>query len=217
MALRGFTKRYLILVAACGVLSACGTPGPNESPPEYPEFELRNFGMLCAVCVASPLGKFIYVRRGNEGCVVKFGAYDRKHDGTAPSVFTSGEETTSAQYEALYQGDGSFDFSKANVVRIKDKVGNRASIGFGHYADKPGTKLGVLCGPLDIHWYFPHFLSFSTFSRGGYRQDDSLELAMTAIEDERRIEFNRAHLTWYRVGQGRERGKVLIPLIDLAR
>jgi len=169
--------------------------------------------------VASPLGKFIYVRRENEGCVVKFGAYDRKHDGTAPSVFTSGEETTSAQYEALYQGDGSFDFSKANVVRIKDKVGNRASIGIGHVIaiKLTQTKLGVLCGPIDIAWYFPHFLSFSTYQQYGYGQDDALELAMTAIEDERLIDFKHPHLTWYRVGQGRERGKVLIPLIDLAR
>ena len=212
-------KRYLILAAACGVLSACGAPGPNESPPEYPEFELRNFGMLCKVCVASPLGKFIYVRRGNEGCVVKFGAYDRKHDGTAPSVFTSGEETTSAEYEALYQGDGSFDFSRANVVRIKDKVGNRASIGFGHViAVKPTrTRPGVRCGPMDILWSFPHFLTFFTYVQYGYDDDNSLELAMTAIEDERLIDFKRPQLTWYRVEQGPERNRTLIPLINLAR
>jgi hypothetical protein len=98
-------------------------------------------------------------------------------------------------------------------------LGTSVSIGFGfEISAKPRTKLGVHCGPLDIHWYFPHFLSFSTYSLGGYGQDDSFELAMTAIDDERLIDFKRPQLTWFRVGQGpKKRNLALIPLTDLAR
>jgi hypothetical protein len=70
---------------------------------------------------------------------------------------------------------------------------------------------------MDIFWSFPHFLNFFTYIQYGYGDDDALELAMTTIDDEKLIDFRRPQLTWYRVGQGRERGKVLIPLTDLAR
>lgn len=192
------TRTMSALAITSCVACATGEVTLNQAPPEYSGEELASYAMIEMTSVASPLGRYLLLRRKNEGCAVRFWSPARQHDARAPSVFTSGEETTSVNYESLYIDDGTFDLSTSRIVLIRDVASNRASVGVGHvYSQKPGAAQYVVCGPMKINWTYPHFLSPTIYKEGAWIDDPILELAPTAIEDRKRIDFSDPKLRWF--------------------
>jgi len=197
--------RQALLAAGtfAGLAAGCAVATDYESTPPDANATTDRIARNAVVNkgqVASPLGNYVFVRRGAVGCAVRFMNPRRAQDEQTPSRYTSGEPTQYVEYEALYQGDGSFDFSKSNVDVQQGYLSNRASVGLGHVISvKPGAKLGVQCGQMLILWLYPHALTETVHNGSGFHYDQSLELAPTAINQRTRINFSHPLLVWYKV------------------
>jgi hypothetical protein len=201
-------------------LSGCASAEQVPSAPTFSDQQLHAFAIIQRNQVASPLGKFILVRSGQEACAVKFLAFSRGGDARVPSFFSSGEETIDATYESYHQGDGSFDMTKANVVRTLGKVSDKASVGLGRaFSLKRGADWGVKCGKTKVSWHFPHFLSYWTRAEEDreYRWQGAMDLAPSAVDDVRKVDFRDSHVTWYRGGVIPLTESVFVPMNELTK
>jgi hypothetical protein len=84
--------------------------------------------------VSAPFGKFLLMRGAEGVCAVRFTDYHLGHDAKAPTMFNSGEETASAEYEWHFVAAGTGWFSSANVTHGKSRVSSGPLKGIGRLA-----------------------------------------------------------------------------------
>ncbi|WP_347986060.1 hypothetical protein [Methylomonas sp. AM2-LC] len=159
--------------------------------------------------VSAPFGSFLLIR-GDEGvCAVRFIEYHKGNDKKQPTIFSSGEESHSAQYEWFYQGDGSGDFSKSSVIRGIGHVSRGAVIGIGRLGFQSGDPY-LTCGPIKTFWLQPSSISFAK----KINCDKAIyELAPTKWQSINDVHLDSAQLNWYHCDEGRKSFR--IPISEL--
>jgi hypothetical protein len=160
--------------------------------------------------VASPLNRFLLVRKGNNACAVRFTKFWRDNDEKKSTVFSSGQENVYAEYESYHQGDGSFDFAKNNVKHTYGKLHDGPSYGIGRLAFKLGLSYRIQCGSFSLFWMYPARLEFIGYDG---LWDKEVELAPTKWQSIQEVNFNYSKLLWSRYSDDRE--KRYIPLDEI--
>lgn len=166
--------------------------------------------------VSSPLGKFLLIRKGAAGCAVRFTSFYSEGNHGKTTAFFTREPTRTAKAEWYFQGDGSFDFNKANVVSGKASLKNTSSFGIGRWSFKPFATLGFDCGTISVPWSEGIRTGFT--DKFGH-SDFERELAPSKWTDLKEIDFDNPRLIWtkdYQYDAERERaeknGKRYLPL-----
>jgi hypothetical protein len=125
-----------------GLLPAVGHEKQEQTP--LPKQELGTRVTVGPGAISVPEGVVVLVRKGDKVGALKFSAI--KPD---PEKFKG-----AAEYESVFQGDGSGSFSKGNVVVKKGKVHEKPLVGIGRLAFQTGrTTLHI--GPFKFYYRFP--------------------------------------------------------------
>ena len=159
--------------------------------------------------VSSPFGSFLLIHGKDGDCAVRFTEYHKGNDKQPSSIFSSGEESYSAQYEWFYQGDGSGDFNKPSTLRGIGKVTRGAIVGIGRLGFQTGNSY-LTCGSIKTYWLQPSSISFSkkiTCNSAIY------ELSPTKWQSIKDVHLDSPQLNWYRCDEGRKSFR--IPINDL--
>jgi hypothetical protein len=195
----------LILVASSIGGAGTGTAqSPQKQGEESPSVEITKMQVVV------PEGYFILARKDAVTCAIRFRTAQRGRDRSDPTVLSSGQESQSAEYDWFVQGDGSQDFSRANVKSGHGQLRNGSSIGVGRLAFKPGAKLYVTCGSLRTRWGYPHSLAFLTYPKSDPRDDYQLELAPTKAREIGDVEARNPRLVWYRLDENRATQRIAV-------
>jgi len=148
---------------------------------------------------SAALDRFMLIRKRTEGCAVRFTDFRREGKKKPRSSTSSGGYDTYAEYDWYFQGDGSFDFSKLNVLTGHGKLhwGPDFRLGHGIILGGPkDTSRSVDCGTFHVWWTYPMNLAFFSFVDGKGRSDPSLEFAPTRWKDIQQVDFSNAKLRW---------------------
>jgi hypothetical protein len=143
--------------------------------------------------------RFILLRKDRAGCAVKFTSYRRDHDWKPGSWTSTGDENTYAEYDWYYQGDGSFDFRKSNVLSGHGKLrwGPITRLGHGLLLRGPSdANRSVDCGSFHVAWGYPMNLSFFSFEGEKSNYDPKLEFAPTRWTTVDQIDVSNKKLVW---------------------
>lgn len=173
---------------------ASDKPNPAKKLKDY-ESKAYTHAEIYDSGVASPLGYFLLVRKGNNACAVRFTNFWRDNDEKKPTVFSSGQENVYAEHEWYFQGDGSFDFTKDNVKHGNGKVHDGPSYGIGRAAFKFHLPLQVKCGEVPMFWRYPTRLLFED-NAGLW--DKEIEIAPTKWKTIGEVNFKSPILLWTR-------------------
>jgi hypothetical protein len=141
--------------------------------------------------IGVPLGRIILIRKGAEYGAVKFTDF----------WFGKTVHHWYGKYESYYQGDGTGDFSKKNVLSRKGDVSTLPPIGWGGLhctLDNPNLR----CGPFKLAWSPKSTVYFFYFGQGGQR-DYGIELAPTKWAVISQVNVFDPRLEWYRYDEMR--------------
>lgn len=170
---------------------------------KYKEIELliQTNATIAYGSISSPFGCFLLARNGRNVCAIRFTEFHRGHDAKPPSVFNSGDEALYAEYDWYYQGDGSGDFTKANVESGHEKLKRGSMVGIGRFSFQLGAT-AVKCGPFNLAWGYPNGIGFNLT----YRKEDDVgnELAPTKWKEIFEVNSHDARLKWYRFDEKRK-------------
>ena len=149
--------------------------------------------------VSPVLNRLILLRKDGAGCALKFTSFRRDHDWKPGSWTSTGDENTYAEYDWYFQGDGSFDFRKANVLAGHGKLrwGPITRLGHGLLLRAPSdANRSVDCGSFHVSWGYPMNLSFFSFDGEKREYDPKLEFAPTRWTTVDQIDFSNKKLMW---------------------
>lgn len=177
------------------VLSEGKPPTWVPTPEERPEWmPLKPDEVLIAYSgVSMPLGRVLLAKNGPEYCAIKFTDTwlgESKHDHYS-------------SYEFYYQGDGSGDFSKSNVIsgtgelyfpKIQPLI---FDLGYSK-----GSKKNITCGKMIYKWLFVATVLI-----------DKNELAPTPWTHIKDVNVNDPRVRWYKKDSDRKR--VTVPIDQL--
>jgi hypothetical protein len=208
-----------IAILMLASLACAAQANPTEPPHEKTVYELKSTThvMIFATGVGGLLNKFILAKKGTDVCAIRFTDFHRDYDEKPATLFQSGTENKYADYEWFYQGDGSGDFTKANVMSGKGRAHSGPTIGFGHNITlwRSPDKWWVECGnAFSIWWAYPTGLGFQSYVNGGFRDDIDLELAGTNWSVLNDINIHNSKLHWVKLSTQSLR-TVEIPLSEL--
>ena len=184
MVLRMFliSMAFALVIGACMVIGASGGPGPDKIEP-LPEVLIASSG------IAIPLGRILLVRADTCYCAVKFTkAYTEKTGGEY-----SGEYF--ATYESWYQGDGTGDFSKSNVVFTRRDLWWRLPIGIGRLWLIMRYRDDIQCGPVTLKWWAQTAISWIPKKMGSGLQ--TIHFAPTPWMSISEVNVHDPRITWY--------------------
>ena len=147
-------------------------------PRKSDEVLINKFG------ISMPLGRILLARKGTEYCAIKFtdtwlGETERDH-------FTS--------YDFFFQGDGSGDFTKSNVIAGSDELyfPKIQPIVFDIGYQK-GLKDTIICGGMKLEWLFIAWLRFLKY-----------ELAPTPWTSIKNVNVQDPRVKWYKKDSDRK-------------
>ncbi len=203
---RRFTRCWILVstfILFTGYIKTLMAENLNESHEQV-------YGTLTWDGASAPLGRFLLIRKNKAVCAVRFTKAQRGHDAKPATMFNSGEESFSAEYDWYFQGDGSGDFTQPGVLSGHERLARNPLKGIGRLAFQTG-KIYVKCGTLDnLLWLYPTWVSFYG---GGRRGDYGIELSPTKWEGIQEVNVHDPHLKWFRYDENRK--PVEIPLDDL--
>lgn len=180
--------------------------------------EAERFALVHGQYVSSPKGKFLLIRRGSELCAVRITSYRRGHDATPRTFFHTGDETTYAEYDWVFQEDGSSDLTKSNVESGHDELSRGAFVGVSFHLSMQLGNFKLECGEWELQWYFPTVVHFWPVAEP-YQSED-FEMAPTNWAQISEIDLQNPRLRWYSYRDGpnatrEDYIKKLIPPEDL--
>jgi len=151
-----------------------------------------------------PYETFILARKGNDYCAFRFLSYWEKKNG----------KERYATYESFYQGDGSADFSKANVKYRKGEVSDFGPGMFLGLFHTWGGELHLTCGPMKLLWIGGTKAAGIVFPRSDRNVLDGItELAPTPWTDISQVNATDPKIWWYQ--RDEKRWHLYIPLNEL--
>ena len=130
--------------------------------------------------ISMPLGRMLLARKGSEYCVVKF----------TNTWLGETEQDHYSSYEFFYQGDGSGDFTRSNVLSgaaelYFPRVRPILYIMGGYQKGRNST---FKCGSIEIDWLF---IAYVRFPR-------KCELAPTSWTSIKEVNVNDPRVRWYK-------------------
>jgi hypothetical protein len=163
------------------------------------EERARNSTLISPHSVSAPVGRFLLVRNGHDACALRFTDIHRGGDARPRTWWQEGGESEYAEYDWYYQGDGSGDFTKANVKSGHGKLYEKSAVGIGRLRFSRGINV-IQCGPLRLRWSYPSHL-YMTSDKG---DDLGVELAASKWRDLSDVNVRDPRLRWYRYDEQRK-------------
>lgn len=209
---------FFLLALVCFSLGvSCGSNDEAskklaEEDQQYKNAEERAYAHIYVspISLSAPIGGFLLLRKGTDVCALRFTNIQRGGDAKPPTPFHSGEESTYAEYDWFYQGDGSSDLTKPNVKSGHSKLSKKATVGFFvRQLAWPRGDPFVRCGPLRLEWSYPSHV-YMTNAKG---EDLGFEIAPTKWKEISEINVRDTRLKWYRYDE--KRGRTYIPVDTL--
>ncbi|MDR4495193.1 MAG: hypothetical protein R3B74_12360 [Nitrospirales bacterium] len=157
--------------------------------------EAERYAFVHGQYVSSPKGKLLLIRRGQDLCAVRVTAYRRGHDAGPRTFFSTGKETTYAEYDWVFQGDGSGDLTKSNVESGHDELSRGAFVGISFHLSMELGNFDVECGEWKFWWAFPTAVSFDPVPKP-YTPEE-FEMAPTNWAQVSEIDLQDPRLRWY--------------------
>jgi len=138
-----------------------------------------------------PVGRIMLIRKGVQYGAIKF---------TNAWIGRFGWER--ATYESYYQGDGTGDFSKANVQVRNGRLSLSKEhwVGGGHHINF-WRDVDIRCGPLKLLWTYRTNVCF--FSDSQEQGDYGIELAPTKWTAISQVNVFDPRVKWYRYDEKR--------------
>lgn len=135
--------------------------------------------------ISVPEDLTLLVRKGNQYGALRF-------SGIKPGPEQS---TGSAEYESVFQADGSGSFSKANVIARKGKVHQKPLVGIGRMSFQTGpTTLRI--GPFKFYYRYPNWVYM--YPAGELEGDYGFEFSIVRSRDFQSIDPIKLALKWHR-------------------
>lgn len=143
--------------------------------------------------IAMPLGRILLARKGSDYCVIKF----------TDTWLGETEKDHYSSYEFYYQGDGSGDFTKSNVLsgsgelyfpRVRPII---FDMGY-----QKGRNTTLQCGVMKFDWLFIGWIYLQKY-----------ELAPTPWTTIKEVNIKDPRVRWYKKNEVKER--VSIPVDEL--
>lgn len=173
----------------------------KERIKSFPEYALVTWG-----AVASPLRRFLLIRKGNGICAVKFKNFSYKSDNRPPTMFNTRSDTMSAEYDWYYQENVSGVFSDKYVKTGNGTVSIGPLVGIGRLAFQTGNA-EIVCGPFKFGWYYPDIVALYL---GNKSIDQGFEMAPTKWLNIKDIDLNNSSLIWFQLDENRKTKMFLI-------
>lgn len=163
-----------------------------------------------------PLERILLIRKDDCYCAIKFIRNWTEIDedrmklsektaaaGPVSKKFTEDAATKKyAIYESYYQGDGSGDFSKTNVIKIKETASLLPYKGsIRPFINQPGNPY-VKCNSIKLTWGYKKKVYFSPPNKKG--ADYGFELAPTPWSDISQVNVFDPKVKWYKHEDNRE-------------
>jgi hypothetical protein len=174
--------------------------------------------------VIPPLGRWVLLRKDKALCAIRFTEFHRTHPKDRQIRWP--EESFFAEYDWIYQGDGSEDFGKSNVQAGHRQADRRPNV----WRFERGTKF-VQCASHPMDWWQGYSLrvnwSYPTTITLVPRKYDppgalGVTVALTGWREITEVNSQDPRLVWHRYGPPREReiehdkgDVVLIPVENL--
>jgi hypothetical protein len=162
--------------------------------------------------IAVPENYLVLFRKANEYGVIKLSGY-RKENFTERGSFLrySGSIDEYASYESFFQGDGSGDFAKKNVMH---KTGTVSSVprGIARAIFNMGDA-EIKIGKYKITWKSNsnnHYQILFYSRKSSNKEKDSYELAPTGWKDISEVDVFNPNITWYKYDLKRKRVNVSV-------
>jgi len=214
--------KVLIIVIGLivGIMAASGETGESrqgdskahdtkkvQTAPRALSIPFGNEVAITGNAFAMPLGRIVLVRKDSQYGAIKF--TETWQGETDFDSFT--------KYESYYQGDGSGDFSKENVLFGKDLLAERRSIPFfplspRTFSYKAGPEnTQIKCGPIKLAWsgWCTVYFNERTWKSG----DHGIELAPTKWTDITQVNVFDPRVKWYRYDEKQK--NTFIPIDEL--
>lgn len=211
-------KRFLVVIWSTAVFAA-GAPVDAREISESTLYEQRatTHGQLGPDGVTPVLNRFLLMRKGSAVCAIRFTGFRRQGTPGRETRFTSGDNSTFAEYDWYFQGDGSFDLRKPNVTMGHGKLhwGADRRLGHGLILTRPkGANRAVECGNFAVWWGYPMNLAFFSFVGEQALHDPELEFSLTKWRDISEIDASGSRLRWVN-SRTTTRQEVWIPMEEL--
>jgi hypothetical protein len=159
--------------------------------------------------VGAPVGHLLLVRQSANSCVVRFTTFHRGHDSQPSTLFNSGEESFSAEYDWFYLKKSSAESHHPTYDRGHRYLSRRSSFGIGRLAFQRGEQ-EVECGTFKLAWFYPTRVGFNSLDSA---TDIGVELAPTRWKTIEQVNFEDPALRWYKLDESRK--PILIPTDQL--
>lgn len=226
-------KLFRVILFGLGLLwmatSHCETPQEvaNMSIGKVQEEWLANLAegeriaygnaMICAICIAPPVGRWTLLRKGKDLCAVRFTAFHRAHP--KDKSIRENQESFFANYDWVYQGDGSGKFSKPNVKSGHSQADKKPNI----WRFPRGSNY-IECGPLKATWTYPNGIALIArdFHPEKTNRSNDIEIAPTGWMEITQVNSQDPRLAWHRYDPVRDLGRIqdeaiIIPVERLPR
>lgn len=161
--------------------------------------------------VSAPSGRYLLIRGTKGACAVRFTEYHRGNDAKPPTLFSSGEESRSAQYQWFYQSEGTGRFTTQNATHGTGTVSDGPCQGIGRLCFQSGNPY-FKCGPIRVLWLPSSSLSFS---ENATCKTAEYELSATPWSDISAVDITDGRLRWFKCDENRESFR--IPMDDLLK
>jgi hypothetical protein len=202
----------LFTAALSMLLVGCQSLAPMEIRPEW-----RERATVHATAVQSPLDSFLYMRTGSLICAVRFSELRGKF-GVPPEAKMGERMPTTATYSAICQPRGQARHIAADAVRTTGHVQftlSRCHVSGGcNLYDVAPSAVVFGAQKYGVAWQPPNGLSYISAEVGQYfGMRRIMQLAPTAVFDERRIDFEDSKLQWFALSDSER--DIKIPIIEL--
>jgi hypothetical protein len=175
--------------------------------------------LVAANFVTSPLGRWTLLRKGQDLCAIRFTRFrhERAKD-RIPSITT---DSFFADYDWVYQGDGSGDLVKANA-----KAGHlEASVKPNIWRFMRGERF-VSCRSYRTQWWYPNriFLikaeNLTELNPSRSTHPNDIEVALTGWKEIGHVNVHDPKLVWRRLDPERDSAHIdeepkIIPVTEL--
>jgi hypothetical protein len=165
------------------------------------ERDAYSVAMVHPFFIASPIGRWVLLRRGKDLCALRFTDFNRiRTEENLPPSWT--RESFFAKYDWYCQSNGSGKFVGAHEERGHGQASRKPNLWRFERGDKH-----IKCGPLKVQWDYPNRISLVEKDiRSGARKPNDIEIALTGWKDISEVSARDSRLIWYRYDPAHDTG-----------
>jgi len=200
--LLGIVMGFLITLMGTGRGIVSGQEKWHYQPDIEGGFPGTNGVLIFEDGIQMPVGMILLIRHGVSYCALRFTQRGPSQlDGDVNARYAS-----YGRYETYYQGDGTGDFSRANLQYWEDEIILPVPHGFGRLSHAFGAKHDIRCGPIKLNGN-PKSVNF--YAPGQYADTKAIvklniELAPTPWTSIAEINVRDPRIIWYKFDERRQ-------------